>query len=408
MRLRIWTLAATMTLSLAFGDKVSAQPMPQQVPHVEPYIPPVRSAPIYPSPSLRPRVRSAPDKAFYQQALTPILRSVQSGRDLQWTSGARGGSVIFREIAGSHCRSFELHETGSGDRGTVLGQVCPAADTSSAYVITQIDYLVKDTFELERPRIEPLPLPERPLSSGGSYSSRDSRSPERPSPSTRPAPRVAMTPVIVEIDRAHQRDSANGGSAVVLFSNAPDVAARNDVVCREIWARMNTATAAEVRVGVRRDADGDVEALRPLYWLYDPPLTGAATHGGSRWANCAQRLAAYDYVRAGILRNKYGLRSDGPYFLVTRADEQAAAVIDLTGRSPADAAKLVRFFRDGFAFRGDVWDPGLAQEKRKHDLLADILGADFRDSLIDALGYVAAPAARAGCRLGDLNDAPCS
>lgn len=213
--------------------------------------------------------------------------------------------------------------------------------------------------------------------------------------------RVIATPVIVEVDRTQERRPANGGSAVVLFSDAAGAAYRNTVTCVNVWNLMDTATTQEVRVGIRKAADGNVEALRPLYWLN---RTGAPNSE----MTCDQRLARYDYVRARTIKDKYGLANAGPYFVVARTDEQAAAVIDLTGRSDREIADMVRYFRDGFAFQNDIWDPARDQPEQKRALLASFFGPRFRDSLVASLKLITNPAARAGCRLGDLRDAPCT
>ncbi len=233
-----------------------------------------------------------------------------------------------------------------------------------------------------------------------------------PSPNIAPPPpatsapvtrslRVTATPVIVEIDRTQDRRPANGGSSVVLFSEGAANAYRNTVTCVNVWNLMDTATTQEVRVGVRKAEDGSVEALRPLYWL-----NKTTTPAGER--SCSQRMANYDFTRAKTIRDKYRLTGVGPYFVVARSDEQAAAIIDLAGKTDREVADLVRYFRDGFAFQNDIWDPARNDPTKKRALLASFFGARFRESLVVALGFVSAPAARAGCRLGDLRDAPCT
>ncbi len=209
------------------------------------------------------------------------------------------------------------------------------------------------------------------------------------------------TPVIVEIDRTQERRPANGGSAVVLFSDAASTASRNTATCDVIWRLMDTATTQEVRVGIRKASDGTTEALRPMYWL-----NRNAAPAGAR--TCAQRMANYDYARAKTIRDKYGLPNNGPYFIVARTDERAAAVIDLTGKSNAEVAALVEYFRDGFAFQNDIWDPSRNDPAKKRAVLTSFFGSRFQESFMNALGFVSNPAARAGCRQGDLRDAPCT
>lgn len=209
------------------------------------------------------------------------------------------------------------------------------------------------------------------------------------------------TPVIVPIIRTDARAAANGGSSVVLFSDGAANSYRNGVTCVNIWNLMDTATTQEVHVGIRKADDGTVEALRPLYWMNK--AAADTTH-----QTCAQRLANYDFPRAKTIRTKYNLTNAGPYFVVARADEQAAAIIDLTGKTDREIADLVRYFRDGFAFQNDIWDPSRNDPTKKRSLLVSFFGARFRESFMASLGFVAAPSAHMGCRLGDLADAPCT
>lgn len=213
--------------------------------------------------------------------------------------------------------------------------------------------------------------------------------------------RVVATPVIVEINRDQARNPANGGSSVVLFTEGAANTYRNTVTCLNIWNLMDTATTSEVRVGLRKAEDGTVEALRPMYWLNRTPTTTTDPA-------CSDRLARYDYTRAKTIKDKYGLTGAGPYFLVARSDEKMAALIDLSGRSDREVADLVRYFRDGFAFQNDIWDPTRADPAKKRENLVAFFGTRFRDSLVAALGFISQPTARAGCRLGDLKDAPCT
>lgn len=213
--------------------------------------------------------------------------------------------------------------------------------------------------------------------------------------------RVVATPVIVEINRDQARNPANGGSSVVLFAEGATNTYRNTVTCLNIWNLMDTASTQEVRVGLRKAADGTVEALRPMYWLNRAPTTTAEP-------SCSDRLARYDYVRAKTIKDKYGLTGQGPYFLVARSDEKMAALIDLSGRTDREVADLVRYFRDGFAFQNDIWDPTRADPSKKRDSLVAFFGGRFRESLVAALGFISSPTVRAGCRQGDLKDAPCT
>lgn len=210
---------------------------------------------------------------------------------------------------------------------------------------------------------------------------------------------VAITPVVAQIDRTMARTPANGGSAVVLFTPGP--ADRNLVTCVNIWGMLDSATASEIQIGLRKAEDGTVEALRPLYWLttaVDP----------SPEPQCETLMASYDYARAETVRRKQGLSGEGPHLVVSRDDERTAAVIDLTGRSDREIADLVRYFRDGFAYRNDIWDPALAAPDQRRSALSGFFGARFRETFVTSVSLVLNPAARAGCALGDLADAPCT
>ncbi len=215
------------------------------------------------------------------------------------------------------------------------------------------------------------------------------------------APTVTATPVVVEIDRTQPRQPANGGSAVLLFTDAPQAAERNMITCLNVWNLMDPATTEEVRIGLRKSEDGVVEALRPLYWLNRTALP-AGEH------DCSQLMANYDFPRARTVRDKFGLTDAGPYFVVSRADEQVAAVIDLTGRSDREIADLVRYFRDGFAYQNDIWDPARSEVTARRAQIASFFGTRFRESFVSAVGSITSPAVRVGCRLGDLADAPCT
>lgn len=255
----------------------------------------------------------------------------------------------------------------------------------------------------------PTPEPEAPATEAPVPTDEAAEAPTAaPPPATESAPsittrslRVVATPVIVEINRDQARNPANGGSSVVLFTEGATNTYRNTVTCLNVWNLMDTATTQEVRVGLRKAEDGTVEALRPMYWLNRAPTTAAEP-------SCSDRLARYDFTRAKTIKDKYGLTGAGPYFLVARADEKVAAIIDLSGRTDREVADLVRYFRDGFAFQNDIWDPTRADPTKKREALTAFFGGRFRETLVAALGFISAPTARAGCRLGDLKDAPCT
>ena len=214
-------------------------------------------------------------------------------------------------------------------------------------------------------------------------------------------PAVVPTGVIVEIDRTQPRQPANGGSAVLLFTDTPQVSDRNMITCLNVWNLMDSATADEMRIGLRKSDDGAVEALRPLYWLNKTALP-AGEH------NCNDLMAHYDFARARTVHDKLGLTGAGPYFVVSRADEQVAAIIDLTDRNDREIADLVRYFRDGFAYQSDIWEPARSDVAARRAQVASFFGDRFREIFVTAIGSISGPAAHAGCQLGDLSDAPCT
>ncbi len=269
-----------------------------------------------------------------------------------------------------------------------------------------------DTAEAPPPPATEEPAPTTPAPQPETPAPTDQATPEAPTaqppPAAESAPsfqtrsaRVVATPVIVEINRDQARNPANGGSSVVLFSEGAANTYRNTVTCLNVWNLMDTATTQEVRVGLRKGENGVVEALRPMYWMNRAPTTVAEP-------SCSDRLARYDFTRAKTIKDKYGLTGAGPYFMVARADEKVAAIIDLSGRTDREVADLVQYFRDGFAFQNDIWDPTRADPSKKREALTAFFGGRFRETLVAALGFISAPTARAGCRLGDLKDAPCT
>lgn len=153
-------------------------------------------------------------------------------------------------------------------------------------------------------------------------------------------------PVLVDLVGGATRPSTNGGSAAILLSSAGSRRNANAALCNSLFARFTRSSMEQVRASLERGAGGAPRALRPVYW----PVTSqtAAT-------NCQARLAAYNFGRAAVIKQKLGVTTLGPHLVVLQADESKAGMIDLTNVPPADYDKVVVLFRDGFSQQA-VWD----------------------------------------------------
>jgi hypothetical protein len=203
-----------------------------------------------------------------------------------------------------------------------------------------------------------------------------------------------LSPVLVELAAGEPRTPRNGGSAVVLLSE--NVADRdlNLSLCRALFRNFDTATTGEVLTGERRNDRGEIEQLRPLYWL----LKDQSAATGDK---CVSRVARFDFERAWKIRSKFVLNGRGPYLLIARADERRAGLVDLSGANTADVADLVRYFRDGFSQQGDVWTKDTPPAESQANLTA-YLGRAVR--LLDMPKLILVSTVRAGCPLGNFLD----
>lgn len=206
---------------------------------------------------------------------------------------------------------------------------------------------------------------------------------------------VAIRPVLVDVLRNQPRTPSNGGSAVILLTPASP---RNAALCAILHRTFSATTLADARVGLRRDANGEVEALRPVYW----PTTAANPPA----ATCEQRLRGYDFPRATGIRNTYQLTGPGPYLLVVDATGARASSVDLNGKTGAEMTAMVEIFRDAFAYDKGIWDPA-ATPRLRSSVAAGITSRGFAESVLQAFSFAVAPAARAGCAIGDTRDLPC-
>jgi hypothetical protein len=212
-----------------------------------------------------------------------------------------------------------------------------------------------------------------------------------------------LTPVLVELLPTEPRTPRQNGSAAVLLADPASTvgANKNLILCQNLFRSFDQATTREVQVGVRPGAEGELELLRPIYWL-----TRAATPGQPGADRCPQRLDQFDYPRAGHIARKLGLGGAGPYLVIERHDlfetERVAAVIDLSRTAPDQIANAVHYFRDGFMQAGDVWNPQRFNQARARNDLIAFLGQDngnfnFLPRLVRATRQV-------GCPLTNLLD----
>lgn len=216
-------------------------------------------------------------------------------------------------------------------------------------------------------------------------------------------PNRVLTPVLVELLPSEARQPRQGGSAVVLLAPRSDRRIderRNMALCRELFIRFDRATTGEVGIGVRRNAEGETELLRPLYW----PTREIAgpTPGADR---CMERLALYDYPRADSIRRKLSISGVGPFLVVERQDmnssERVAAVIDLSRAQPDTIGGIVRYFRDSFMQSGDVWDRNRFQASRTQEEMTQAAGGQA----LSILPRLVRTTRQVGCAFTNLLDA---
>lgn len=185
-----------------------------------------------------------------------------------------------------------------------------------------------------------------------------------------------------------------------LLTTSQSAALRNQLLCAELWSALSAVDVQELKVGVRQGSAGQLQVYRPVYWPYKA--------GSPRNEDCSERLQNYDYTRARTVLTKLSLSGAGPFLLVSREDETVSSILTISANNLPQIVQAVRFFRDGFAFRENVLDMRPRALTTEYFHTNDELGARFRRRLLASLSFVANPAARAGCRLGDLKDAPCT
>jgi hypothetical protein len=238
-----------------------------------------------------------------------------------------------------------------------------------------------------------------------------------PPPSPRPAPGAppakgntsrpeSYNAVITDIGPKEDRLDANGGSAVVLFTTVATARDRNNRTCQALVRHFDFATLQEIRVGARYNSDLNImESLRPIYF---PVNSTAAVNANKR--NCSVRMAQYDFVRSQTIRNKIGLAGPGPFLAVLKKDESIAAAIDLSRVSPNNIESMVLVFRKNYSQSSDVWNRAAYSQTLLKERIGRTLEPVFPTELVSAIQLVAVAPGRvlAGCRLGDLEDNPCT
>jgi hypothetical protein len=362
---------------------------------------------------------SAEDRTFYAAVAGDFAGDSPNDADVSWSKQSRGGIVRFAAPDTSRCRTFFLRQFNPEVRPAVIGKACPLG--GGEYAVTDI-----------RPAAAAGPtgsgVTRGVVLSPPAAPSRDVPPPPAPPPaaSPPPAPRtdtrpisrneqlarpglskggstIVVKPVLVQIDRATLRLSQNGGHAVVLLQDIAATRARNLQLCTSLLDQFDDAPLSDVRVGLIRNANGTVSALRPIYWPVDErvQVTGSS---------CAQRLQRYDYARARTIRDKLKITGQGPYLVVTRSDERQAAIINLTGMTAAEIEQATRYFGAGLSQRGEVWNPQRFTPQEQERSLIAVVGRDFPRVLLAAVGFYSAAATGAGAAatgngcLGDLSD----
>lgn len=369
------------------------------------------------------------DRDFYFTILRERVLNAAENQAIAWNRNGRSGTVKFSAApsprAGDDCFDYFLRELAPVAKPPVSGTVCTRDGRATGSPGGNPEITERGTtFELQRmgPAAAAGPggdrggnhrgvvLPQQPTPPPAPVTEDRPRSVQ--APSQRPGvvrrgatagarPDVTIKPVLVQIGRRTPRANQNGGHAVVLLTNTAQVGARNLALCEALLRNFDDAPLADVLVGVRREPDGTVRALRAIYW----PVDDTRDPTGD---SCAQRLRRYDFTRAATIRDKHRLTGPGPYLLVSRNDEQQAAAINLTGMAPADIEKATVYFRDAFSQKGNIWNPQNYNSRNEEQSLVARWGAGFSRALVSAVefygGGPANAAAPARACIGDLTD----
>lgn len=354
---------------------------------------------------------SAADRAFYGSIAGASAANAIADTDQSWSSAGRGGIVRYTAPDVARCRNFFLRQFNPEVRPAVIGKVCPLGQS---YVASDLRLAATAGpggeiggtrgIVVTPPSRRPEPPPPPAATQNPTTDPRPVASSDRSlTAGTRSPAQVVVKPVLVQLGRTSTRLNQNGGHAVVLLQNLAATRARNLQLCESLLRHFDDAPLSDVEVGLRKEPDGTISALRPIYW----PVNERVRAPGSA---CSQRLIRYDYDRARTIRDKLRITGAGPYLVVTRSDERQAAVIDLTGMSAAQIEQATRYFSVSFSQRGEVWNPQrFTPQERERSLIA-VFGADFPRVVLAAIRVTSAAATGAGAAasgqscLGDLSD----
>ncbi len=228
------------------------------------------------------------------------------------------------------------------------------------------------------------------------------QAPEDEESATRDEPRDrVIVPALVELLPSQPRLARQGGASAVLLADPalPRSAGKNLVLCEHLFRGFEQATGREIAVGARIGAEGEIERLRPIYWL-----TRRVSEGRPGAEACPTRLETYDYPRSGRIARKLGLANPGPYLVIERDDpfetERVAAVIDLSRTPQTQIGAAVVYFRDGFMQASDAWAPQTFAPTRARDDIIAFAGPGTYNFLPQLLRATR----QAGCPLTNLLD----
>jgi len=365
-----------------------------------------------------PAALTMQDRTFFGAVASASAGTAPNDADQSWSSDGRGGVVRYEAPDAARCRNFFLRQLNPEVRPAVIGKVCPlgggeyaasdirlAATASGGETGGTRGVVVRPV--QPDPRSDPTRPPaiiDRPGATDDRPVNRGVAAPAGPVRGiAKTAPRVVVKPVLVQIGRTSARMNQNGGHAVVLLQNAAALRTRNLQLCESLLRNFDDAPLSDVEVGLRREADGTVSALRPIYWPVNERLQ-------VRGSACSQRLLRYDFDRAQVIRDKLNLTGAGPYPVVTRSDERQAAIIDLTGMNATQIEQATRYFSVGLSQRGEVWNPQQFTPREQERSLVAVFGRDFPRVVLAAIRVTSAAGTTAGAAasgvgcLGDMTD----
>ena len=371
------------------------------------------------------------DMGFYGAIARQRAAGAPDDTDIAWSSAGRTGTIRFSSSSAG-CKDFFLRELTPERRTPVVGRVCPvqgaAQSTTPVYTTSNVRYAAAAgpggeprTGTGEGPGaggvvLTPPPRREHPGATRGIGARPPAPPPPMPpavvAPPPAPAPpdgyggssggiarEIPVAGRLVNLTRLQDRIDRAGGHAVVLFRNLPATQARNRAACQALLLNFQETTYANTVVGVEKEADGTVVAIRPIFWPTNPSVAAGT---GDR---CAQKMRQYDYGRAAAILDKLDRPSAGPFLVVSRDDQRQAAIIEMTGLTTAQIPNMVVYFRDRFSQQRDIWSPSVNTPAARRPGLVLAFGQSFTQNLVSAISLFSASSARvaSGC-IGDTRD----